>query len=85
MKLRRFNSGGGVAFRQFRDRLVGEPKLEPPRALFRNVSLTDLVGNDIEIDERQFSSRLEMGIFLNELMERAEVHKPNVTRDCGHG
>lgn len=76
MKLRRFNHDGVVAFANFRARLALEPTLEPPVELLEDLALTELLPGDVEVEARKFANRLEAGVFLNELMDLANIQLP---------
>ena len=81
MKLHRFNRDGVAAFAAYRGRLTLEPTLLPPLELLEDPALTDSLSADVEVPARSFADRLEVGRFLNELLERAKVVLPE--RDKG--
>jgi len=81
MKLRRFNLDGITAFAHYRARLTLEPALPPPLDLLEDLALTELVPSETEVQQRSFANRLEAGIYLNELIDRATIGRPE--RDQG--
>lgn len=81
MKLRRFNSVGLSAFANYRTALVAEPTLAPPRELLEDEALTEILNVPVDIEPRSFATRLEAGIFLNNLVKQAVVAQPE--RDKG--
>lgn len=81
MKLRRLNSAGLTAFADYRMALVAEPTLPPPREILDDDALTEVINGGVEVEPRSFSTRLDAGIFLNELIDRARVAQPE--RDKG--
>jgi hypothetical protein len=76
MKLHRFNQDGVAAFSSFLARLKDDPSLSPPSDLLEDSALTEIVGNNEEIEPKIFSNRLEAGIFLNDLFKRANLTLP---------
>ncbi len=81
MKLRRFNTAGLSAFADYRTALVAERTLAPPRELLEDDALTEILSVAVEISPRSFTTRLEAGIFLNDLVTEAGVTQPE--RDKG--
>jgi hypothetical protein len=81
MKLRRFNSVGLSAFANYRTALVAEPTLAPPRELLEDEALSEILNVPVDIEPRSFATRLEAGIFLNNLVKQAVVAQPE--RDKG--
>lgn len=81
MKLRRFNPTGLSAFANYRSALVADPTLAPPRELLEDEALTELLNVSVDIEPRRFATRLEAGIFLNDLVKHAGVAQPE--RDKG--
>lgn len=81
MKLRRFNTAGLLAFADYRSSLVAEPTLAPPKELLEDEALTELLSVAVDIESRTFATRLEAGIFLNNLVKQAGVAQPE--RDKG--
>ena len=80
MKLRRFNSDGIAAFRDYRARLVIEPILPPPVQLLEDAAYTEVV-SDTEVPSRAFATRLEAGRFFEGLLDAANILSPE--RDQG--
>ena len=80
MKLRRFNSDGITAFRDYRARLVIEPILPPPVQLLEDAAYTEVVA-DTEVPSRAFATRLEAGRFFEGLLDAANILSPE--RDQG--
>lgn len=76
MKLRRFNDDGLTAFALYRSRLSLENTLSPPFEFLEDESLTELVNGDLDVEKRRFANRLEAGKYLNELIEKAAVNRP---------
>ncbi len=81
MKLRRFNTSGLLAFADYRSALVAEPTLAPPKELLEDEALTESLNVAVDIELRSFATRLEAGIFLNDLVKQAGVAQPE--RDKG--
>jgi hypothetical protein len=81
MKLRRFNAVGLSAFASYRTALVAEPTLAPPKELLEDDALTEILSVAVEIEPRSFATRLDAGIFLNNLIKQAVVSQPE--RDKG--
>jgi hypothetical protein len=81
MKLCRFNSDGITAFANYRMRLSLEPTLPPPRELLADPALAEVVSEKAEVTARSFADRLEVGRFLNDLIDHAAVPLPE--RDSG--
>lgn len=81
MNLRRFNPAGIAAFSDYRRALVAEPTLPPPNELLEDDAFTEIVDGGVEVLPRSFATRLEAGVFLNELIDRARVPRPE--RDTG--
>ena len=81
MKLRRFNKDGVSAFAAYRSQLAAEPKLLPPTKMLEDSSLTELIPGEVDVSPRPFSSRLEAGRYLNELVESAALAQPE--KDAG--
>lgn len=81
MKLHRFNRDGVSAFASYRVRLVLEPTLAPPYELLEDPAFTELVSDSVEVAQRGFSTRLEAGIILNDLISSARIERPE--RDQG--
>ncbi len=81
MKLRRFTNDGVAAFANYRARLALEPSLPPPLQMLEDPALTETIPADIDVPKASFASRMEVGRFLNELLERAAIPLPE--RDRG--
>jgi len=81
MKLRRFNATGVSAFANYRAALVTDPTLTPPRELLEDDTQTEQLGVAVEVVPRSFATRLEAGVFLNDLIKQANVAQPE--RDKG--
>jgi len=81
MNLRRFNSDGVAQFALYRSRLALEPSLAPPLQLLDDPALTEVIPGDIPLSKPNFKNRSEAGIFLNELIDRAQINLPE--RDQG--
>ncbi len=81
MRLRRFNDDGIAAFAAYRSQLALEQKLLPPVGMLEDAAVTDLVLPEIEVQQRQFATRLEVGRYLNEIIEEAGIELPE--RDRG--
>lgn len=81
MNLRRFNIDGISAFATYRARLALEPNLPPPIQTLEDPALTEEIHGAIDVPKRSFSTRLEAGRFLNELLERSGIALPE--RDRG--
>lgn len=81
MNLRRFNSAGVTAFSDYRMALISEPALPPPRELLEDDGLTEVINGGIEVAQRSFATRLDAGVYLNELVDRASLSQPE--RDRG--
>ena len=81
MKLRRFNRDGIAAFAAFRARLVAEPTMKPERDMLEDAALTEIVSEQVEVELRPFSNRMEAGVFFNDLVKRAGLSWPE--RDQG--
>ncbi len=81
MKLRRFNSDGIAQFAAYRARLARQPNLPPPMELLEDPAFMEEIPGGIEVPQRGFETRLEAGLFLNELVERARIPSPE--RDRG--
>ena len=84
MKLRRFNSDGIAAFRDYRARLVHRAILPPPVSLLEDAAYTEVV-SDTEVPSRAFATGLEAGRFFDGLLDAANIHRPNVIRGFGLG
>lgn len=80
MKLRRFNSDGVTALVTYRSRLALEPKLPPPIQTLDDPALTEELPEAIEVPKRSFETRLEAGMFLNELLEHSRIIMPEHDR-----
>ena len=81
MNLRRFNTDGISAFATYRARLTLEPNLPPPIQMLEDPALTEEIPGAVDVVRRSFATRLEVGRFLNELLERACIVSPE--RDRG--
>lgn len=80
MMLRRFNSDGMMKFGAYRTRLALEPNLIPPLQILEDPALTEGIPEEIEVPNRSFSSRLEAGQFLNELLDHSAISRPESDR-----
>ena len=81
MNLRRFNTDGINSFATYRARLALEPNLPPPVQTLEDPALTEEIAGEIEVPKRSFATRLEVGRFLNELLESSGIALPE--RDRG--
>lgn len=81
MNLRRFNEEGIKKFEEYHERLRQTPTLNPPTELLDDRRHTELVSKDAEVQQRHFDTRLEAGLYLNELIDRAQIRSPE--RDKG--
>ena len=81
MNLHRFNGDGISAFATYRARLALEPNLPPPVQMLDDPALTEEISGKIEIPHRHFATRMEAGLFLNELIDSAQFSMPE--RDRG--
>jgi len=81
MNLRRFKKEGLEKFKDYHDRLRDTPTLNPPTELLEDRKHTEPVSQDSEVEQRHFDTRLEAGLYLNDLIERAQVRSPE--RDQG--
>jgi hypothetical protein len=81
MKLHRFNLDGVNSFATYRARLSLEPNLPPPLQILEDPGLTEIIPGDVDVPKRHFTTRLEAGRFLNELLDTANIAQPE--RDRG--
>ena len=81
MKLRRFNRDGVNIFANYRLRLALETTLPPPKELLEDRALTEALPGGVDVLPRSFANRLEAGLFLNELIDKACINLPE--RDQG--
>lgn len=69
MMLRRFNSDGMASFAAYRTSLCVHASLPPPMEFLTDPALTEEIPGEIDVPSRKFTSRLEAGLFLNELID----------------
>ena len=81
MNLRRFNQDGISAFATYRTRLALEPNLPPPVQVLEDPALTEEIANEVDVPKRNFATRLEAGVFLNELLDGSGIEL--IERDRG--
>jgi hypothetical protein len=81
VNLRRFNADGVNEFAAYRSRLIAEPTLAPPIDLLTTEALTEVVSEVVDVEARDFSNRLEAGVFLHNLIKQAGISRPE--RDKG--
>ncbi len=75
MKLRRLNENGLLQFADYLNALKETPALTPPRELLADEATSEEVAA-VEVVTQVFSSRLEVGRWLNELIEQANLTNP---------
>ena len=80
MKLRCFNNDGIAAFASYRAQLALEPNLPPPFHVLEDPALTEEVPGEIEVQKRNFETRLEAGRYLNDLLEHSGIARPERNR-----
>ena len=69
MNLHRFNADGISMFSNYRSKLTLDASLPPPREILTDPALTEEVSGGIEVLTRSFATRLEAGVYLNELID----------------
>ena len=77
MKLHRFNQHGLLRFNEFLDALADDPKLAVPTDLRTDPASVELVPPGIEVEDRQFTDRMDAGRYLYGLPNGNEA-------DIGH-
>lgn len=80
MKLRRLNERGIEQFATYLDRLREDRRLEPPMWLLTDDDASEPAA-DVEVEKREFPSRMEVGQYLNQILEKAGIAE--VDRDAG--
>ena len=80
MNLRRFNSDGISAFITYRTRLSLEANLPPPMQMLDDPALTEEIPGTIDVIKKTFTTRLEVGRFMDELLEQSGIALPEHDR-----
>lgn len=83
MNLHRFNADGISMFSNYRSKLTLDASLPPPREILTDPALTEEVSGGIEVLTRSFATRLEAGVYLNELIDLAGSAIKRPERDKG--
>jgi hypothetical protein len=81
MLLRRFNKAGIAAFRDALDVLRNDPSADVPMQMLNDRRLTESVSDEIEVDDRGFSSRREAAVYLRDLLD--PLDNAAVAQDSG--
>jgi hypothetical protein len=81
MKLRKLKESGIKIMQEYLDSLSTESPLAYPLHVLTDPSTSDSLGTDIEIEFRQFSSKLDAAKYLDELFVAADIR--NIIYDKG--
>jgi hypothetical protein len=76
MHLRRFNSTGMAAFRDYLDKLASSPTSAPPLSWLEEPTMTEVVPNPVEVNSIQLTNRMEAGRLLLKWVEDAGIERP---------
>ena len=81
MKLRRLNASGIERMSAFLDSLTTPAPQEPPYGILEDAATSEALAADIEVEKKDFSSRLEVARYLDERFGDAETR--GIERDHG--
>ena len=79
--LRRLNEAGVARFEQYLTVLRGGGSAEPPTDALTSAEQSEPLGVEIEVEDRDFSSRLDWAKYIDEKLEGKGLK--NVERDVG--
>ena len=79
--LRRLNAAGVARFEQYHATLYGGGAAEPPSDALTSLEYSEPLDVEIEVEDRDFSSRLEWARYIDEKLEGKGLK--NVERDVG--
>jgi hypothetical protein len=81
MKVRRLNAMGIEQFERYLDSLTEEVPLALPVTALTSPQMSEPLGIDVEVDQRSFRSRLDLGTYLFDRLANSGLS--DIDADCG--